>query len=231
MRAQAVAGSLVFLVLAGLFIRTVGPGLAPQEDEPVAAVPSAATGEETEPPAPSEPVEVAPGRQVAPSVVAPFATSDEPYERIAPRGPLGSLGTPEDPSEGPPEKTLLHRPVAIEAGIVESRGYRIRLEGIEIVPGGEQCDPDSRTWPCGVYARTAFRNFMRGRAIACVVPRTPPQETLVRRCTIGGVDPAEWLVANGWALAEEGSGYEDEEAAARQAGLGVHGGHPRFKDR
>lgn len=195
----------------------------------LASGPSDRQVSETAPLAP-EPIPPAPkservGRPVAPTIAAPPVDITQ-LERVAPREPLSPLGAPEDPATRPPRETLLHRPVAIDAGTIEAEGRRVALEGIEIVAADETCGEGGRSWPCGVHARTAFRNYLRGRAIACTVPGTPAGETIVSRCKLGPADPAEWLVAQGWAHAAPGSGYEDEEQAAIDTGRGIHGAAP-----
>ncbi|MDF1599114.1 thermonuclease family protein [Mesorhizobium sp. YIM 152430] len=165
------------------------------------------------------------GRPVAPMIAAPPVDVTQ-LERVAPREPLSPLGAPEDPATRPPRETLLHRPVVVDAGTIEAQGHRVALEGIEIVAADETCGEGGRSWPCGVHARTAFRNYLRGRAVACTVPGTPGGETIVSRCKLGPADPAAWLVAQGWARAAPGSGYEDDEQAALEAGRGIHGAAP-----
>ena len=195
----------------------------------LASGPSDRQVSETPPVAP-EPTPPAPkservGRPVAPTISAPPVDITQ-LERVAPREPLSPLGAPEDPATRPPRETLLHRPVAINAGTIEAEGHRVALEGIEIVAADEICGEGGGSWPCGVHARTAFRNYLRGRAIACTVPGTPGGETIVSSCKLGPADPAQWLVAQGWAHAAPGSGYEDEERAASEAGRGIHGAAP-----
>jgi len=222
MRPAALLVGVGGLVLVGAVVfgwgrseRASGPSV-PQ----VAETPSAAP--QSPPPAPkAERV----GRQVAPTIAAPPVDVTQ-LERVAPREPLSPLGAPEDPATRPPRETLLHRPIAVDAGTIEAEGHRVALEGIEIVSAKETCAAGGRSWPCGAHARTAFRNFLRGRAIACTVPGTPGGETIVSRCKLGPADPAEWLVARGWAHAAPGSGYEDEEQAAIDAGRGIHGAAP-----
>jgi endonuclease YncB( thermonuclease family) len=165
------------------------------------------------------------GRPVAPMIAAPPVDVTQ-LERVAPREPLSPLGAPEDPATRPPRETLLHRPVVVDAGTIEAQGHRVALEGIEIVAADETCGEGGRSWPCGVHARTAFRNYLRGRAVACTVPGTPGGETIVSRCKLGPADPAAWLVTQGWARAQPGSGYEDQEKAAIEAGRGIHGAAP-----
>ncbi|MCO6389850.1 thermonuclease family protein [Aliihoeflea aestuarii] len=167
-----------------------------------------------EPAAPTTP-------QPVPDVTAPQAPITE-FERIAPREPLSSLGAPEDPATRPPRETLLHRPVVIAAGAFEAQGHRVALEGIEVVSPQEACERSGRSWPCGVYARTAFRNYLRGRSISCTVPGMPGEETVVSRCMIGNADPASWLVSQGWARAVAGGPYEEQQREALDARRGIH---------
>ncbi|MHB2266207.1 thermonuclease family protein [Aliihoeflea sp. PC F10.4] len=163
--------------------------------------------------------------QPVPDVTAPRAPITE-FERIAPREPLSPLGAPEDPATRPPRETLLHRPVVIAAGEFEAQGHRVALEGIEIVQPEETCERSGRSWPCGVYARTAFRNYLRGRSISCTVPGMPGEEIVVSRCMIGNADPAAWLVAQGWARAASGGPYEEQQSEAIEGRRGVHAAAP-----
>ncbi|MFN3764745.1 MAG: thermonuclease family protein [Aliihoeflea sp.] len=224
MRPAALLVGVGGLVLVGAVVfgwgqseRASGPSVPEISQDPPPPVEEAA-----QPPAPkAERV----GRPIAPTIAAPPVDITQ-LERVAPREPLSPLGAPEDPATRPPRETLLHRPVAVDAGTIEAEGHRVALEGIEIVAAGETCEDGGRSWPCGVHARTAFRNYLRGRAIACTVPGTPGGETIVSRCKLGPADPAEWLVAQGWARAAPGSDYEDEEKAAVEAERGIHGAAP-----
>lgn len=165
------------------------------------------------------------GRQAAPGITTPPLDLTD-LERIEPREPLTPLGAPEDPATRPPRETLLLRPVAITAGTIEAQGYRVSLEGIEIVAPEETCERNGQSWPCGVHARTAFRNYLRGRAISCTVPNSPADETVVSRCAIGNADPAAWLVSQGWARAVAGGPYEEQEREAVEAKRGIHAATP-----
>lgn len=160
------------------------------------------------------------GRQAAPDITTPQLDVTD-LERIDPREPLTPLGAPEDPATRPPREKLLMRPVAIAAGTIEAQGHRVSLENIEIVAPDETCERSGRSWPCGVYARTAFRNYLRGRAISCTVPNTPGEETVISRCMIGNADPAAWLVSQGWARAVAGGPYEEQQREAVEARRGI----------
>ncbi|MGQ2903804.1 MAG: thermonuclease family protein [Neoaquamicrobium sediminum] len=164
-------------------------------------------------------------RPVAPDVVAAPLVEQEGLERIDPREALG-IGRVRAPSEGPPAETMLHRPVATAAGAFEARGYHVALSGIEVTDADETCGSDGASWPCGVHARTAFRNWLRGRALSCVVPPVAPQDTVVTECKLGGHDTAAWLVAQGWVRAVADGPYAEMEAEAREKGRGLFGAAP-----
>jgi endonuclease YncB( thermonuclease family) len=164
-------------------------------------------------------------RHIAPDRIAePRITG--PLERAAPREPLAAATKPlKRAAFGPPipSGTLLYRPVAKAAGEIEADGYTVRLAGIEITPADRTCaDGNAPSWPCGVVARTAFRAWMRGRAVACDVPSKPRE--LTTHCTLDGNDMALWLVENGWA--KSAGQYDEAEAKARREKKGMFGPSP-----
>jgi len=221
--ALAVAlGGVAALVLAAPALReraarTGGAGL----DE--APAPAAAVAQER------EALKAAPFivRPVSPDIVAPPPLELRVLERADPREPLSPIGRAHVPSEGPPKETVLHRPVASEAGAFAAMGYRVVLAGLTPTPADATCVADGVSWPCGIHARTAFRNWLRGRALACVVPPAPPAEAVTTPCRLGAFDAGEWLVAQGWARADPEDGrYAALEEEARKARRGLHGPAP-----
>jgi endonuclease YncB( thermonuclease family) len=68
-----------------------------------------------------------------------------------------------------------------------------------------------------------LRSFIRGRAIECEAPPGGGPLEEATFCFVAGRDIAAWLVSQGWAE-EADALYEDAEAAAREAGLGLWGG-------
>ena len=163
---------------------------------------------------------------------------DGDMEREAPRPPLSDLGLastpkpPEPPAPATPvdageQMQLLQRPVAVAAGRLESQGRKIELQGIEIVPVEQTCQTASgESWPCGMQARTAFRQWLRSRAIMCRLPENDSGAAVATECTLGNEDAAAWLVANGWAKAVPGSAYEEAGRKAAEARLGIFGDKP-----
>jgi endonuclease YncB( thermonuclease family) len=114
------------------------------------------------------------------------------------------------------------RPQIPAAGILESQGTRIAIAGVAPLPPGTLCaDAGGSDWPCGNQARTAMRRLIRLRTVACdPVEREGANGGLITRCEISGHDIGAWLVAQGWATALPGSGYEELESQAREKGLG-----------
>src|SRR5690606_26049500 len=76
---------------------------------------------------------------------------------------------------------------------------------------------------CGARARSAFRAFLRGRAVTCEVPTEPDKAVITAACRMGKQDVSEWLVENGWARAAAGGPYAQAGEAVRAAGKGIFG--------
>lgn len=149
-------------------------------------------------------------------------------ERIEPRKPLSELSQALPPRPKPPGEwkgTILPRPVATAAGLLQAKGYSIALSGIDPVMPEETCGEGSVVWPCGIRARAAFRAFLRGRSITCVVPPDPEPQIVAAGCMVGKADPGAWLVANGWARATADS-YAALGDAAKKERKGIFGPPP-----
>lgn len=217
--ALVAVGGLAAFTVAGLALRD--RFVVAEADDPPVAAPS-----ENPPPAAAVPTRVPPVRPVAPDVVSAPPVGRDTLERAEPRKPLGEVGAARSPSEGPPAETLLFRPVATAGGAFTALGYEVRLAGIVPTDASESCTVDGVSWPCGIHARTAFRNWLRGRALTCVVPPAPPAEPVVSKCLLGRQDAAAWLVTQGWARAEAGGDYAGFEDEARAARRGLFGSAP-----
>lgn len=151
---------------------------------------------------------------------------DPPLERVGPREPLSELGLALPPKP-PSGNTILYRPIATSSSRFEAMDRVIAIGGVEEVPVDERCSYQGNDWDCGMYARTAFRSFIRGRAITCDLPPEAPKETVVDGCHIGTQDVGAWLVANGWARAAPDGPYVDAGKQALEAGRGIFGPRPK----
>ncbi len=150
------------------------------------------------------------------------------------REPLSVLATPAPPAPPPDPDTLpkrwrlIHQPIATAAGILDIDGVTIVLPGLDTVPTNESCtDAGGVSWPCGMGARTAFRAYLRGRALNCKLPDQRPDDAILGECLLQGDDPAAWLVRNGWARAKAGGPYASLGSEAQAAGRGIFGSRPR----
>nr|WP_246673241.1 thermonuclease family protein [Mesorhizobium sp. B2-9-1] len=200
------------------------PSSESQPDEPAtSAIPA--------PAAPQPPVH---SRAIDPDVVAPPALSDSELERVEPRAPLSDLalaGPPKPPKTKMPgdwNGTKLFQPVATAAGLIESKGYAVAVSGVDVVKADETCSDAGKSWACGTRARTAFRAFLRGRAVACTVPPDGGRDIITAECHIGNQDIGQWLVENGWARAAQGGPYVEDENKARAAKKGIFGPAPKL---
>jgi endonuclease YncB( thermonuclease family) len=228
MRAGLAAGVLIAFVGLGIAIMAGGRTLIPEEMPPEVSTPpdgpETAAVPEIDPPRPT-----IRSRAATPDSEAGMPSEPEEFERVAPRGPLGELGLalpPKPPVSTDWEGTLLHRPVAPAAGLVEAMGHTIAIAGIDPVALDETCLFEGEEWACGVRARAAFRAFLRGRSVTCAVQPEAGPETVTARCRLGKRDLGQWLVSNGWARATAGGPYDEAGDKARSARKGVFGPPP-----
>lgn len=171
-------------------------------------------------------------RAIDPGVVAPPQLQAEELERVEPRAPLSDLAL-----AGPPKRlkskmpddwngTKLFQPIAPAAGVIEAEGYSVAVWGIDIVERDETCTDGGKSWACGIRARTAFRAFLRGRAVVCTVPPEGGRHLIAAECRVGNQDIGQWLIENGWARAAENGPYVEAGDKARAARKGIFGPAP-----
>ncbi|TPM39040.1 thermonuclease family protein [Mesorhizobium sp. B2-3-4] len=182
-------------------------------------------------PAPQPPKPVVHSRTIDPQLVAPPELPAGELERVEPREPLSKLALAVPPKPKMPDDwngTKLFQPVASAAGLIEAKGYSVAVSGIDVVRQDETCTTDGKSWPCGVRARTAFRAFLRGRAVVCTVPPEGGRDLIAAECRIGKQDVGQWLVENGWARAAKGGPYVEAGEKAKSAMKGIFGSAPNL---
>ena len=111
----------------------------------------------------------------------------------------------------------------IEGDVLEVRGQRIRLLGIDAPEPNQLCFDHGEPWRCGDEAATALRREIGGREVTCEERRRDQRARIVARCTADGVDLAEWMVLRGWAVAHYLYNYEYSRAEhdAKSARRGI----------
>jgi endonuclease YncB( thermonuclease family) len=238
--AVGLAGTVVVVGVTAVQMRAVAPPPADpareiRESTPAApaaaptATPPAVQRAATPLPGPvTPPGEVrapAPPRPVAPSIVAIPPVDPQALERVEARPPLSQIAQAVPPKK-PPPKPLLFQPVAQAAGIIVAGGRTIAVAGVKPVADGEMCARQGGgQWPCGRAARSAFRAFLRGRAVTCDFPEGEVPDTLATTCRLGKRDIGAWLVENGWARAD-GETYATQAKAAEAGRRGIFGPGP-----
>lgn len=229
MRPPVIAAAIIALLGGSLLVVSAGQRLKTEQHQ-TSIVPDEITDL---PPMPDEqepeaPVGTENGAAPTPDLSGQPA-AEPPLTREAPRPPLSELSQALPPKTKRPadwDGATLHRPVAPQAGVIEAMGYTVRIAGIEPVDPDRVCSSGGQDWPCGAAARTAFRAFLRGRAVTCDIAQDAVPGTVEAACRLGKQDLARWLAANGWAEASGASAYAEAAEAARRAGKGMYGAPP-----
>lgn len=230
MAAMVVAGGRTLKGSAGaVTVDQVDPGadtISQEGAETVLAEPATSAIAAPQPPKPESH-----SRAIDPEIIVPPELPAEGLERVEPREPLSKLALAVPPRPKMPDDwngTKLFQPVAQAAGLIEAKGYSVAVSGIDIVRQDETCSDDGKAWPCGIRARTAFRAFLRGRAVVCTVPPEGGRDLIAAECRIGKQDVGQWLVENGWARAAKGGPYVEAGDEARTAKKGIFGSAPNL---
>lgn len=118
-------------------------------------------------------------------------------------------------------RTIHNNVLITAAGVFKSGEQVVHLSGITPLNLTASCKAENgENWPCGRFARTAMRGFVRGRALNCdaVDLVSGPIKT---QCRIGDSDIGEWLVKQGWARGAKGSVYENLVPVAKSSKTGM----------
>ena len=127
---------------------------------------------------------------------------------------------PPPPPPRPVEPLQLQRPEVVTAGTLKIGGKTIKLAGIDAVPLDKKCWTNAKVeWPCGMFARTDLRRFVRGRPVECD-PVDHDDSLIETRCRLAGYDISAWLVMTGWAE-PAGNLFSDELAEAQEKERGI----------
>ncbi|WP_419695902.1 thermonuclease family protein [Mesorhizobium muleiense] len=238
MRPLHAAAAVLTILAMGAAIAAGGRAVLQDENGRVAARAQAGIAAQSRAPATSanpRPKAASPeahSRAIDPEVVAPPQLQPQELERVEPRAPLSELalaGPPKPPKTKMPDDwngTKLFQPVASAAGVIEAKGYSVAISGVDIVRQDETCTDGSKSWTCGTRARTAFRAFLRGRAVVCTVPPEGGRDLITAECRVGNQDVGQWLIENGWARAAKGGPYVETGEKARMARKGIFGPAP-----
>ncbi|WP_114090747.1 thermonuclease family protein [Thalassospira profundimaris] len=127
----------------------------------------------------------------------------------------------------------------IDADTLQINDTRYRLYGVDAVEASQMCrKPEGTPWPCGQQAIDALSGLLRGREVSCDIWQGDLRDAynrLIAICHAGADDLAEWLVKNGWAVADPDANrlynYTAVERTAKFLGKGIWaGGFDRPRD-
>lgn len=172
------------------------------------------------------------GHALAQDIVPPVRDVTPPGVTRAPagEGPLVREVPPPRPPE-PPRWRRFFLPATTDAATFVIDGtLTIRVSGVTPPAIDDTCAfAGGEAWPCGRTALHALRMFLRGRAVECYFPPLDGLAEVVAPCRVGGVDLGAWLLASGWARANElaTDEYLSASADAHCAGLGIWQGSER----
>lgn len=121
---------------------------------------------------------------------------------------------------GPEDPVRVEGPAQAAAGDVidveDRRPYRdprfdhrlrVHLRGIDAPELSQTCIvEEKKRWFCGTAAHQALSGFLGKRPVSCGALETDARHRTFGDCTVEGQSLAEWLVVNGWALADPQSG-------------------------
>jgi endonuclease YncB( thermonuclease family) len=124
--------------------------------------------------------------------------------------------------------TLTGRASIVDADTIEIHGQRIRILDIDAPESRQTCTGrDGSAWRCGQQAALALSDWIAAAAVTCETTKKDKYKRWLARCSVGGVDVAEWLASQGWAVPYRSCTCETVREAsgrAKLAKLGIWSG-------
>jgi endonuclease YncB( thermonuclease family) len=120
--------------------------------------------------------------------------------------------------------TIAGRASVIDGDMLEIRGQRIRLYGVDSVADDHVCvRTDDERWRCGPRALNALEEFLEESIVNCIRRDPDVLTQLVATCTTGSTDLSLWLIRSGLAhaAASAPSRYRQAETEAKSARRGL----------
>ncbi len=116
------------------------------------------------------------------------------------------------------------RATVIDGDTLEISGERIRLEGIDAPEASQTCGRKwLGTWNCGSAATAALQKIVGTRRVDCQSAGRDKYGRTIGWCAIDGADINAEMVKSGhaWAFVKYSRRYEQIEAEARKAKVGI----------
>jgi endonuclease YncB( thermonuclease family) len=114
------------------------------------------------------------------------------------------------------QKTIVGVASVIDGDTLEIQGNKIRLYGIDAPEAGQLCLSTTATkYRCGQQAANRLAEQTYGRTITCQVIRKDQYGRFLAVCKTNDRELNEWMVKNGWAVAEYATDYIRIEQTAK----------------
>jgi endonuclease YncB( thermonuclease family) len=138
-------------------------------------------------------------------------------------GPLIREPVPPRPPD-PPRWRRYFLPATTDAATFVVGTQVIHIAGVTPPAFDATCKlADGTDWPCGRVALYAFRRFLHGRAVECLLPYIEGAANVTAPCRIAKTDLALWLLQQGWGKPSDiaTDDYRTAAARARRQGVGL----------
>lgn len=112
---------------------------------------------------------------------------------------------------------------AIDGDTLSMTGIEVRLLGIDAPEAKQSCTRNGIEWPCGIEAHKRLAALVDTKQIRCTQVGIDAYQRIVASCLVGRTDPAQLIVASGFAVAlpKFSDAYVADEARARSQKLGI----------
>jgi endonuclease YncB( thermonuclease family) len=109
------------------------------------------------------------------------------------------------------------------ADSLKVNGIAFQLNGLDAVELQQSCYVDGQAWACGAAATRALQTLVEGVTVSCTPTGATSGAAKLAVCMSEGQDVGEYLVQNGWAVADpsQSDTYVAVEKAARDGAVGI----------
>lgn len=130
------------------------------------------------------------------------------------------------PAEAAKRKTIAGEPLVIDGDTILLSLTKIRLLGIDAPEPDQTCVRDGAPWSCGLEAKAALADLVRGRRVTCDLNGRHSYGRPLGRCRLGATDLGAWLAEQGWAAVDPRfeQTYAPQQAKAKAARRGIWAG-------